>query len=76
MQELNELKETSNEVIKQSNELLEHLEENAELEEIQRELAELEIQHHKMNKIMLLGANVTALYTLMMIVKVIIVTIG
>ena len=76
MTELKELNEITNEIIKESEELIEHLEENAELEEIQRELAELEIQHHKMNKIMLLGANVTALYGLMLAVKIIIVAIG
>lgn len=72
---MKELNQITNEVIKQSEELLEHLEENAEFEEIQRELAELEIQHHKMNKIMLSVGSMTALYSLMLVVKIIMIAI-
>lgn len=72
---MKELKEITDEIAKQSNELLEYLEENAEFEEIQRELAELKQQQQRVNKIMLLGTNVTALYGLMLVVRMIIITI-
>lgn len=72
---MKELKEITNQIISESEELLEHLEENVEFEEIQRELAELEIQHHKMNKIMLSVGSMTALYSLMLVFKIIIIAI-
>ena len=72
---MKELNQITNEVIKQSEELLEHLEENAEFEEIQRELAELEIQNHQMNKIMLSVGSMTALYSLMLVIRMILIAI-
>ena len=72
---MKELKQITNEVIKQSDELLEQLENDLEFEEIRQELAELEIQHHKMNKIMLLMGSMTALYSLMLVVKIIMIAI-
>ena len=76
MKELKELKETSNEVIKQSEELLEYLDDTLELEQIRQELVELKEKRIVANKIMFAMSTMTALYTLMMIVKVIIVAIG
>lgn len=73
---MKELKEITNEIVLQSEELLEHLEETLEIdEEIRQELAELEIQHHKMNKIMLSVGSMTALYSLLIIVKSILIVI-
>ena len=76
MKELKELKETSNEVIKESEELLEYLDDTLELEQIRQELVELKEKRIVANKIMFAMSTMTALYTLMMIVKVIIVAIG
>ena len=76
MKELQELKETSNEVIKQSEELLEYLDDTLELEQIRQELVELKEKRTVANKIMFAMSTMTALYTLMMVIKVIIVTIG
>ena len=73
---MKELKEITNEVVKQSEELLKHLEETLESdEEIRQELVELEIQHHKINKFMLSVGSMTALYSLMIIVKTILIVI-
>ena len=72
---MKELKEITNQIISESEELIQDLEETLEFEEIQRELAELEIQHHKMNKIMLSVGSMTALYSLMIIVKTILIAI-
>ena len=76
MKELKELKETSNEVIKESEELLEYLDDTLELEQIRQELVELKEKRAVANKILFAMSTMTALYTLMMIVKVIIVAIG
>ena len=76
MKELKELKEISNEVIKESEELLDYLENDLELEQIRQELVELKEKRILANKIMFAMSTMTALYTLMMIVKVIIVAIG
>lgn len=77
---MKELREITDEITKQSEELLEqlleHLEETLEFnEEIHQELAELEIQHHKMNKIMLSVGSMTALYSLMLVFKIIMIAI-
>ena len=73
---MKELREITDEITKQSEELLEHLEETLEFnEEIHQELAELEIQHHKMNKIMLSVSSMTALYSLMLVFKIIMIAI-
>ena len=72
---MKELNQITNEVIKQSNELLEQLENDLEIEMVRQELTELKQQQRKVNKIMLLGANVTALYGLMLVVKIIMITI-
>ena len=72
---MKELKQITNQIISESEELIQDLEETLELEEIRQELTELEIQHHKMNKIMLLMGSMTALYSLMIIVKTILITI-
>lgn len=76
MTELKELNEITNEIIKESEELLEHLENDLELEQIHQELVELKEKRTVANKIMFAMSTMTALYTLMMIVKVIIVAIG
>lgn len=76
MEELNELKEITNQIISDSEELIQDLEETLEIdEEIRQELAELKIQHYKMNKIMLLMGSITALYSLMLVVKMIMIAI-
>lgn len=73
---MKELKEITNEVVKQSEELLEHLEETLEIdEEIRQELVELKMQHHKMNKIMLSVGSMTALYSLLIIIKSILIVV-
>ena len=72
---MKELNQITNQIISESEKLIQDLEENAEFEEIQRELAELEIQHYKMNKIMLLMGSMTAVYSLMIIVKTILIVI-
>ena len=73
---MKELKEITNEVVKQSEELLEHLEETLEFdEEIRQELVELKQQHNKINKVMLSVGSMTALYSLMIIVKTILIVI-
>ena len=73
---MKELKEITNEVVKQSEELLEHLEETLEIdEEIRQELVELKQQHNKINKVMFSGVTMTALYSLMIIVKSILIVI-
>ena len=72
---MKELNQITNEVIKQSNELLEQLENDLEIEMVRQELTELRQQQNKVNKIMLLGANVTALYGLMLVVKIVMITI-
>ena len=73
---MKELHQITNEVIKQSDELLEHLDSDLEIEMIRQELVELKEKRTVANKIMFAMSTMTALYTLMMIVKVIIVTIG
>ena len=75
MKELKELKEITNQIISDSEKLIQDLEETLEFEEIQRELVELEIQHHKINKFMLSVGSMTALYSLMIIVKTILIVI-
>ena len=72
---MKELNQITNEVIKQSEELLGQLENDLEIEMVRQELTELKQQQRKVNKIMLLGANVTALYGLMLVVKIIMITI-
>ena len=72
---MKELNQITNEVIEQSEELLEKLENDLEIEMVRQELVELKQQQSKVNKIMLLGANVTALYSLMLVVKIIMITI-
>ena len=73
---MKELNQITNEVIKQSEELLEHLENDLEIEMIRQELVELKEKRTVANKILFAMSTMTALYTLMMIVKVIIVAIG
>ena len=76
MKELKELKEITNQIISDSEKLIQDLEETLEIdEEIRQELTELEIQHHKMNKIMLSVGSMTAVYSLMIIVKSILIAI-
>ena len=72
MKELNELINNINE---QSEELLEHLENDLEIEMVHQELIELKQHQSKVNKILLLGANVTALYGLMLVAKIIMIAI-
>ena len=72
---MKELNQITNEVIKQSEELLGQLENDLEIEMVRQELTELRQQQNKVNKIMLLGANVTALYGLMLVVKIVMITI-
>ena len=73
---MKELHEITNQIISESEELLEHLDSDLEIEMIRQELVELKEKRTVANKIMLLGANVTALYGLMLAVKIIIVAIG
>ena len=73
---MKELKEITNEVVKQSEELLEHLEETLEIdEEIRQELAELERQNNQINKVMLSVGSMTAMYSLMLVIRMIMITI-
>ena len=72
---MKELNQITNQIISESEELIKNLEETLELEEIRQELTELEIQHHKMNKIMLSVGSMTALYSLMLVVKIIMIAI-
>ena len=72
---MKEYNEIVNNIIKQSEEVLEHLENDLEIEMVRQELTELKQQQSKVNKIMLLGANVTALYGLMLAIKIIMTTI-
>lgn len=72
---MKELKEITNQIVRDSEELIQDLEETLELEEIHQELTELKQQQSKVNKIMLLGANVTALYGLMLVVRIIMIAI-
>jgi hypothetical protein len=68
---MKEYNEIVNEINKQSDELIQDLENDLEIEMVRQELVELKQQQSKVNKIMLLGANVTALYGLMLAVKII-----
>ena len=68
MKELNELINNINE---QSEELLEHLDNDLEIEMVRQELIELKMQNNKINKIMFSGVTMTALYSLMLAVKII-----
>lgn len=72
---MKELNQITNEVIKQSDELLEHLGNDLEIEMVHQELTELKMQHNKINKIMFSGVTMTALYSLMLVVKIIMTTI-
>ena len=68
---MKEYNEIVNEINKQSDELIQDLENDLEIEMVRQELTNLKMQQSKVNKIMLLGANVTALYGLMLAVKII-----
>ena len=77
---MKELNEITNQIISESEELVKSLKETLELEkiqfeEIQRELAEREIQHHQTNKIMLSVGSMTALYSLMLVIRMILIAI-
>ena len=80
---MKELNQITNQIISESEELLEHLEElleylddTLELEQIRQELVELKEERTVANKIMFAMSTMTALYGLMLAVKIIMVTIG
>ena len=75
MIQMKELNQITNEVIKQSEELLEHLENDLEIEEIRQELVELKQQQSKVNKIMFSGVTMTAVYSILIVLKIIMTTI-
>lgn len=73
MKELNEL---INDINEQSEELLEHLDENlADYDEFHQELKELERQRIKMYHFMMTFATMSALYSLMLVMKTIMIAI-
>lgn len=72
---MKELNQITNEVIEQSNELIQDLENDLEIEMVRQELTTFRQQQSKVNKIMLLGVTMTALYSLMLVVKIIMTTI-
>ena len=72
---MKELNQITNEVIKQSEELLGQLENDLEIEMVRQELAELKQQQGKVNKIMFSGVTMTALYSLMLVAKIIMIAI-
>ena len=72
---MKELNQITNEVIEQSEELLEKLENDLEIEMVRQELTELKMQHNKINKIMFSGVTMTALYSLMLVAKIIMIAI-
>ena len=72
MKELQELKESSNEVIKQSNELLDYLEENlADYERIEQERDKLQHQHEQFYKLSMLLVSAAGLHSLLILGKII-----
>ena len=72
---MKELNQITNEVIEQSEELLEHMENDLEIEMVRQELTTLRQQQSKVNKIMLLGVTMTALYSILIVLKIIMTTI-
>ena len=72
---MKELNQITNEVIKQSEELLEHMENDLNIEMVRQELTTLRQQQSKVNKIMLLGVTMTALYSILIVLKIIMTTI-
>ena len=72
---MKELKQITNEVIKQSDELIQDLENDLEIEMVRQELTELKMQHNKINKIMFSGVTMTALYSILIVLKMIIISI-
>lgn len=70
---MKEYNEIVNNINKKSEELLKHLEETLESdEEIRQELAELERQNNQINKVMLSVGSMTAMYSLMLVIRMII----
>lgn len=72
---MKELNQITNEVIEQSEELLEHMENDLEIEMVRQELDKLERQRTKMYNFMLSIGMMTALYSLMVVMKTIMMVI-
>lgn len=72
---MKELNQITNEVIEQSEELLEHMENDLNIEMVRKELTTLRQQQSQVNKIMFSGVTMTALYSLMLVVKIIMIAI-
>lgn len=72
---MTELNQITNQIISESEELIQDLEETLEFEEIRQELTELKMQHMKMNKFMLSIATMSALYSILIILKSIMIVI-
>ena len=72
---MKELNQITNQIISESEELIQDLEETLEFEEIRQELTELKMQHMKMNKFMLSIATMSALYSILIILKSIMIVI-
>ena len=68
---MKEYNEIVNNIIKQSEEVLEHLENDLKIEMVRQELIELKQQQSKVNKIIFSGVTMTALYSLMLAIKII-----